>query len=100
GAGGDLRRAHLVLNLLGLVGLVIGGTLPFFAATEARTRMSPRATAGPLAVLGAWQVLAVVVAAAGLAADHRVAAAAGLGGYAAGLVALAGVLPAVRSKQL
>ncbi|HEX6238730.1 MAG TPA: hypothetical protein VFZ68_16130, partial [Acidimicrobiales bacterium] len=33
GWAGDLRGAHVVLNLLGLVGLVIGGTVPFFVAT-------------------------------------------------------------------
>ncbi len=40
----DLRAVHLTLNLFGLVGLVVAGTLPFFAATQVRARMSPRAT--------------------------------------------------------
>jgi hypothetical protein len=30
-----LRDAHVTVNLLGLVGLVIAGTLPFFIATQA-----------------------------------------------------------------
>ena len=38
-----VRAAHLTLNLLGLVGLVIAGTLPFFTATQTRVKMSPRA---------------------------------------------------------
>jgi hypothetical protein len=37
-----LRGAHLVVNLFGLVGLTIVGTLPYFVATQARTKMSPR----------------------------------------------------------
>ncbi len=47
--GGDtyvprLIEAHLAVNLFGLVGLVILATLPFFAATQLRMKMSPFAT--------------------------------------------------------
>ena len=45
GSAADLRDAHVALNVLGLVGLVVGGTVPFFVATEARVKLSPRATA-------------------------------------------------------
>jgi nitrite reductase (NO-forming) len=37
------RAAHATVNLLGLVGLVVGGTLPFFAATVGRSKMASRA---------------------------------------------------------
>ena len=37
----ELRDVHLVLNVFGLIGLVIAGTLPFFAATQVRSKMSP-----------------------------------------------------------
>lgn len=40
----ELRGAHLILNLFGLVGIVIAGTLPYFIATQVRSKMSPRAT--------------------------------------------------------
>lgn len=100
GTGGDLYGAHLVLNLLGLVGLVIAGTVPFFVATEARTRMSPRATGRRLTGLLVWQVAAVALAAGGLAGPHRSVAAAGLAAYAVGLVVLVAHLPALNAKQL
>jgi MFS family permease len=38
---GRLRQAHALCNLIGLVGLVVAGTLPFFLATQAKMRMSP-----------------------------------------------------------
>ncbi len=95
-----LRSAHLLLNLLGLVGLAIAGTLPFFTATEARVKMSPRATPRRQAALLATMGGFLVIAAAGLLGGHDASAAAGLGGYAAGLVATVAVLPAVRRKQI
>src|SRR5690606_4180352 len=100
GGEGGVRGAHVTLNLLGLVGLVIGGTLPFFAATEARTRMSPRATARRLAALLAWQLAAVATAAAGLATARPTTATVGLGAYGLGLGALTLLLPTVGRKQL
>jgi nitrite reductase (NO-forming) len=64
-----VRAAHLTLNLLGLVGLVIAGTLPFFTATQARVKMSARATgraqglvlAGLVGALGASRVAVAAV---------------------------------------
>jgi len=101
-SGGDisrLRDAHMALNLLGLVGLVIAGTLPFFVATEARMKMSPRAT--PLRIdIGLGPLAAgVALAAAGFAARHPAAGAAGLALYAAGLVGLGTILPVPGAKQ-
>jgi nitrite reductase (NO-forming) len=100
GSVAHLRNAHVVLNLLGLVGLVVGGTIPFFVATGARVKLSPRATAGPLAALLAWQAVAVAITAASLAAGHPGVAAGGLAAYAAGIAALVGTLPALGAKQL
>ena len=59
-----MRDAHVVLNLLGLVGIVVGGTLPFFTATVGRSRMAARATARRLALVLAWQTVAVALAVA------------------------------------
>jgi nitrite reductase (NO-forming) len=97
---GDLRGTHLVLNVLGLVGLVIAGTLPSFLATEARVKMSPRATPARLTGLLAWQASAVAVAAAALTIDQRELAAVGLGAYVAGLAGLSSSLPGFGMKQL
>lgn len=95
-----LRRAHVTLNLLGLVGLVVGGTLPFFAATIGRSRMAPHATARRLLGAVGWQTAAVVVATVGLASESSGVAAAGLGGYAAGIVAALWLLPRPTRRQL
>ena len=89
----ELRASHVVLNVLGLVGLVIGGTLPSFAATVARMRMSPRATARRHAALLAWQAAALVAAATGIVAGVDPLAGGGLVAYAAGIVAVAALLP-------
>ncbi len=88
-----LRDAHLTLNLYGLVGLVIAGTLPFFAATQVRSKMSRRATPAAmratLTVLAAATVLAVV----GHLTLQPIVVAIGLLQYSLGLAAVAGMLP-------
>ncbi len=96
----ELRAAHLVLNVFGLVGLVIAGTLPFFAATQLRSKMSARAT--PRAVRATVGVLALgtALAAAGALGGRSTIHAGGLGLYATGLVALAFLLPAPTAKRL
>jgi nitrite reductase (NO-forming) len=95
-----LLAAHVTLNLLGLVGLVIAGTLPFFTATEARTKISRRATPRAQAVLLGWFAAALLVAALGLLTGSTALAAAGLGGYATGLALLVTRLPKIGTKQL
>ena len=83
-----LRSVHATLNLLGLVGLVVGGTMPVFATTVVRARMSPPASANRMALILGWRVAMLVLASAALAADREVWVAIGLGGYALGLVAV------------
>lgn len=104
GRGGErvleLRGAHLVLNLLGLVGLVVAGTLPFFAATQMRSRMGTRATPRRIRLTLATLALAVAVAALARVADHGAGVAVGLGGYAAGLVGVATLLPLPNRDRL
>jgi hypothetical protein len=95
-----LRDAHVAVNLLGLVGLVVAGTMPFFAATVGRTRMAPGATPMRLALVVCWQIAALVVAAGALAATAEPLAAAGLGAYAAGIVAVFASLPRPTRRQL
>ena len=97
---GEFRDAHVLVNLLGLIGLVIAGTLPFFTATQARMKMSPRATAPrlhrDLAVLAG----AVTAAAIATLAHHPALAGAALAAYAAALVHLTTTLPRPGRKQL
>lgn len=96
----EARDAHVAANLFGLVGIVIAGTLPFFAATQARVKMSPRATpTGMRLAVGALAV-AVVVAMVGGASEQDGVAALGFGLYALAVVALVVVLPRVGRKQL
>lgn len=85
--------AHVVVNLLGWVGLTIAGTLLTLWPTMLRTRLvegAERAATRALPVL----VTGVVLAAGGALAGSRPAAAAGLLLYVAGLVLAARPLAA------
>ncbi|MFN8035375.1 MAG: hypothetical protein U0V73_05530 [Acidimicrobiia bacterium] len=95
-----IRSAHLTLNLLGLLGIVIAGTLPFFAATEARVKMSRRATTRTQTGVLLWLALATVVAAVGLLADSAPIATVGLVFYVTGIAGVVALLPGVGRKQL
>jgi nitrite reductase (NO-forming) len=96
----ELREVHLVLNLFGLVGLVIAGTLPYFAATQVRSRMSPRATPTAMRVTFAALFAATPVAAAGHLAERPGVAAGGLIVYGVGLLAIAAMLPIYARSRL
>jgi nitrite reductase (NO-forming) len=100
GGHGDLRDAHVIVNLLGLIGLVVAGTLPYFAATQVRMKMSHRATASRLRVNLAGLASSVAVAAVGAAADRGAVAAVGLFAYAAALLHLCTMLPRPGEKQM
>jgi nitrite reductase (NO-forming) len=100
GASSELRAAHVALNALGLVGLVIIGTLPFFAATVGRTKMSAWARPRRLVTLVAGQVAAVAFAASALATGTRWLAAIALAAYAAGVVATLAFVPFPTRRQL
>ena len=89
----ELRTAHLVLNVFGLVGLVIAGTLPYFAATQVRRKMSPRATPAAMRFTLLGLAAATAGAATGAILDRPGVVAAGLVTYAFGLLAIAALLP-------
>ena len=95
----DLRRTHLVLNLLGLVGLVVMATLPHFTATVVRSKMSPAARPPRPALILGWQAASLVVAVVGLGLDEPGLAAVGLGAYVVGIVLTALVMPPPTSRQ-
>lgn len=92
-AWGDLRTAHVALNLLGLVGLVIAGTQPTFAATAGRTRMAPAATPERHRVVLAWQAVSLAVLSIGAVRGVPAVTAAGLAAYGLGLVMVLTLLP-------
>jgi nitrite reductase (NO-forming) len=95
-----VRAAHLTLNLLGLVGLVIAGTLPFFSATQARVKMSARATARAQGLVLAGLVAALGAATLGFLLAWPMVAALGLGLYAAGVLGSVALVPRIGVKQL
>jgi len=96
----ELRDVHLVLNVFGLVGLVIVSTLPYFAATQVRSKMSPRATPTAMRITFGALVAATVIAAAGHLADRPGVAAGGLIIYGLGLLAIAAMLPIYARSRL
>jgi nitrite reductase (NO-forming) len=100
GGSAHLRDAHIAVNALGLVGLVIVGTLPFFAATVGRSKMSPRARPRRLAALVACQVTAVALGAIGLATAMPALAAFALATYAGGILATLAFVPRPTRRQL
>ncbi len=96
----ELRSAHVTLNVLGLVGLTVGGTLPFFASTVGRSRMAARATTRRLVLTLIWQTASVSLAAVGVAAGSNDLAAAGWFGFALGIAAALVWMPPLRRRQL
>ncbi|MBK5221467.1 MAG: hypothetical protein JJE52_01030 [Acidimicrobiia bacterium] len=98
--GHGLRDAHLTINVLGLVGLVIIGTLPFFVATQVRSKMSPRATPGRVRAIVGASAASVAIAATAHAIERPGIAAVGLGLYVVCIGAVAAVLPGVGRRQL
>jgi hypothetical protein len=100
GSTGPVRDAHIVLNVLGLVGLVVAGTLPFFVATQARMQMSRWARTGFQDGVRRVLVAGLTLAVAGRLADRAVVAGAGLLIYAAGLAGLVCLVPRPGRRQL
>lgn len=96
----DLRTAHALINLLGLVGLVIAGTLPFFMATEARMKVSPGATPVRQAIVLATMAVSLAICVISLLMGWYLPAALGLFTYGAGLLASVTNLPRIGRKQL
>ncbi len=96
----ELRDVHLTLNVFGLIGLVVAGTLPFFAATQVRTKMSHWAT--PIVMRTTTAVLtgALTVTAVGHLAARPSVVAVGLVAYGLGLAAIGATLPIYARKRL
>lgn len=95
-----VRSAHVVINLLGFVGLVIGGTLPFFASTVGRSKMAPVATPRRLLSILGWQAVAVASLAVLLTVGADEAAAGVVGAYALGVAAVLATMPRPERRQI
>lgn len=96
----NLHDTHLSLNLFGLVGLVILGTLPFFTATQARMKMAPIATPQKIYATVALAVVASVGISLGNAYHRPGFAAGAMVIYAVAIVANVALLPRVKQRQL
>jgi nitrite reductase (NO-forming) len=96
----ELRRAHLTINLHGLVGLVVAGTLPYFVATQARMKMTARATPAALRAIACLLAASAAASAAGHLSDRPGFAGAALLVHAAAIAALLLVVPVPGRRQL
>jgi len=96
----DVRQAHLVLNLFGLVGLVIAGTLPYFVPTQLRMKMAPRASARYVTSAVAAMAGAVLAAAVSWSTGHRWASATSMTAYGLALLTVVAALPRPGRRQL
>jgi nitrite reductase (NO-forming) len=97
---GRLRDVHVTLNVFGLVGVVVAATLPYFSATQARRKMSSRATPAAIRIALAVLVLATTLAAVGRWFDGGALTSVGLVAYALGLAAIGAMLPIFGRRQL
>jgi hypothetical protein len=100
GRAAELRDVHLVLNVFGLIGLVITGTLPFFAATQVRSKMSPHATPTALRATFGGLAAATAIAASGHLMERPGVVAGGLIAYVLGLLGVAVMLPISARSRL
>lgn len=102
--GGDLYtsrfiEAHLTVNIIGLVGVVILSTLPYFMATQLRMKMSPLATALRVRLAITWASVALAVVVVGELADTRWLVSAGFVLVALDVAAVVLMLPRPTRKQ-
>ncbi|MDZ7674784.1 MAG: hypothetical protein U5K30_06940 [Acidimicrobiales bacterium] len=95
-----VRDAHIAVNVFGLVGTVIVATLPYFVATQARMKMSRRATPLRMRTVSVSTAVAVACAVGGHLGELPGLSGAGYLAYALVLVASVSHLRAVRSRQL
>lgn len=94
-----LIEAHLTVNTLGLVGVVILSTLPFFMATQLRMKMSLLATPLRVRLVVASASLAVAVIVVGELADTRWLVTVGFVVVALDVVSAVLMLPRPARKQ-
>jgi nitrite reductase (NO-forming) len=95
-----MRDSHVIVNLFAFVGVVVAGTLPYFTATQARTKMAPRARPAAMrtVAVGLWATATAGAAAAAFGHDRLAASA--LLAYGVGVLTIVAVLPRVGAKQI
>lgn len=94
-----IESMHALTNLLGLVGIVIAATMPWFVATQARTKTSPRATAARVHAVVAALALTTVTADIAILARQSASAGIALLGYAAIVASLVTLMPRIGRRQ-
>ncbi len=95
----QLRDAHLIINLWGLIGLIIGATLPSFVATQARMKMSKRATPNMHLYMTSLMLAGLVICVTGTSFSNPLSAVLGMSIYAGGIIGFIFLLPRVGKKQ-
>jgi nitrite reductase (NO-forming) len=100
GETAGLRSAHVTLNLLGLIGLVVAATMPYFAATVGRSRMSRLARARVIVVVLATMAGGLALAAGALGGGAERVASCGFAAYVVGIGGVLVVLPRPTRRQL
>lgn len=95
-----VRSAHYSTNLLGLVGLIIATTLPYMLATQARMKMSKRATALNVRASIAALSVATLLAGLGMLFEHPAVAGVGYVIYALALIYSMTLYPVMGEKQI
>ncbi|MGB3411802.1 MAG: hypothetical protein WBA45_11440 [Microthrixaceae bacterium] len=96
----NVRGIHIAANALGLVGVVIAATLPYFVATQARMKMSRTATPARVHIVIASLATSTLLTMLGWAIDIEAVAAIGLWAYAASVLGVVALMPHVGRKQL
>ncbi|MGZ4716621.1 MAG: hypothetical protein ACXWCB_07955, partial [Acidimicrobiales bacterium] len=95
-----LRSAHLTVNLLGLVGIVIAATLPYMVATQVRSKMAPLATPRALRSTTGLLAAATVLACTGVLCALPAVASLGFGLFALGIAATVSLCPRIQLRHL
>lgn len=98
--GYELRQVHLALNLYGLIGLIIAGTLPYFAATQVRSKMSKRATPKTMRTLFSILFISTLISSLGFFFGKNYIAGLGLFFYALGLIGIVAILPIYSKSKI
>ena len=95
-----LRNTHIVLNLLGLIGIVAISTLPPFIATVGRTKMSPAVTKPRVVTVLTWQTITLTVAAIALLNGSETFGGFALVAHGLGAISIGFLLPQPTRRQL
>lgn len=95
-----LRSVHVAIGLFGLIGLVVAGTLPYFAATQVRMKMSDRASPARMRRLFGAMSVSVAVVVCGSLFESEWLSFVGYGVWTVSLAALLMLLPRPGAKQL